>query len=116
MFTKNSDTGYRALIDGVEMKTLAHGEKTLLAKFRLKKGAQIPVHGHLHEQTGFMVSGKMRFQIGEEQFECEPGDTWCIPGEVPHRVEVVEDSVAVEVFSPVREDYLPENYPEQRGD
>ena len=107
MFTKKSDTDYRELVDGVEMKTLAHGEKTLLAEFHLKKGAAIPLHGHLYEQTGFMVSGKMRFTIGAEQFECEPGDTWCIPEDVPHGVEVLEDSVVVEVFSPVREDYLP---------
>ncbi len=107
MFTKKSDADYRELVDGVEMKTLAHGEKTLLAKFHLKKGAAIPMHGHIHEQTGFMVSGKMRFKIGDAQFECEPGDTWCIPGDVEHGVEVLEDSVVVEVFSPVREDYLP---------
>ena len=37
MFTKKSDADYRELVDGVEMKTLAHGEKTLLAKFHLKK-------------------------------------------------------------------------------
>jgi len=109
MFTKKSDAGYRELLDGAEMKTLAHGEKTLLAKFHLKKGAAIPLHGHIYEQTGFMISGKMRFKIGDEQFDCEPGDTWCIPGDVPHGVEVLEDSVVVEVFSPVREDYLPGN-------
>ena len=108
MFTKQSDTGYRKLVDGVEMKTLAHGEKTLLAKFHLQKGAVIPMHAHIYEQTGFMVSGKMRFKIGDAHYECAPGDTWCIPGDVQHGVEVLEDSVAVEVFSPVREDYLPE--------
>ena len=109
MFTKKSDTDYRELVDGVEMKTLAHGEKTLLAKFHLKEGAAIPLHAHIYEQTGFMVSGKMRFNIGAEQFECEPGDTWCIPMDVLHGVEVLEYSVVVEVFSPVREDYLPGN-------
>ncbi len=108
MFTKKSDTDYRELLDGAEMKTLTHGEKTLLAKFHLKKGAAIPIHGHIYEQTGFMISGKMRFTIGDEQFDCEPGDTWCIPGDVPHGVAVLEDSVVVEVFSPVREDYLPD--------
>ena len=38
----------------------------------------------------------------------EPGDSWCIPGHVEHRAEIIEDSVAIEVFSPVREDYLPD--------
>ena len=108
MFTKQSDTGYRPLVDGAEMKTLAHGEKTLLAKFHLKQGAGIPMHDHIYEQTGFMLSGRMRFFIGDETFECEPGDSCCIPGDVVHGVEVLEDSVVVEVFSPVREDYLPD--------
>ena len=36
-----------------------------------------------------------------------PGDSWCIGGDVEHGAEILEDSVAVEVFSPVREDYLP---------
>lgn len=107
MFTKKVDTGYRELIEGVEMKTLAHGDKTLLAKFHLSKGAAIPMHAHIYEQTGYMVSGRMRFTIGSEQFECEPGDTWCIAGDVEHGVDVLEDAVVVEVFSPVREDYLP---------
>jgi len=107
MFTKKSNADYRELVQGVAMKTLAHGEKTLLAKFHLEKGAEIPRHRHIHEQTGFMVSGKMRFVIGTEFFDCEPGDTWCIPGDVEHGVQVLADSVVVEVFSPVREDYLP---------
>jgi len=107
LFTKKTATGYRELVDGVQMKTRAHGDKTLLAEFYLQKGAAIPMHAHIYEQTGYMVSGKMRFTIGTEHFECAPGDTWCIPGDVEHRVEVLEDSVVVEVFSPVREDYLP---------
>jgi quercetin dioxygenase-like cupin family protein len=108
MFTKKSDTDYRELLAGVKMKTLAHGEKTLLAEFHLKKGAAVPMHAHIYEQTGYMVSGKIQFKIGAAQFECAPGDTWCIPGDVQHGVEVLENSVVVEVFSPVREDYLPD--------
>ena len=51
--------------------------------------------------------GKIRLSIGAEEFEAQPGDSWCIPGGVEHGAEVIEDSVAIEVFSPVREDYLP---------
>jgi quercetin dioxygenase-like cupin family protein len=45
--------------------------------------------------------------IGDERFDAKPGDSWCIPGDVVHGAEILEDSVVVEVFSPVREDYLP---------
>ena len=108
MFRKKNEGEKRQLLDGVHLKTLVHGEKTLLGEFSLTKGAEIPPHAHPHEQTGIMISGKVRFRIGDELFEAEAGDSWCIPGEVEHAVEVLEDSVVLEVFSPVREDYLPQ--------
>lgn len=107
MFYKRDTGGYKQALEGIELKTLAHGEKTLLAEFRLKKGSDLPKHSHPHEQTGYLVSGRLRLAIGEEKFDVEPGDSWCIPGDVEHGAEVFEDTVAVEVFSPVREDYLP---------
>jgi quercetin dioxygenase-like cupin family protein len=45
--------------------------------------------------------------IGDDTFDVSPGDAWCVPGNIPHGAEVLEDAVAIEVFSPVREDYLP---------
>lgn len=89
------------------MKTLVHGKKTLMTEFLLEKGRILPQHTHPHEQTGYLVTGRMRLTIGEETFEVSPGDSWCIPGDVEHQAEILEDSVAVEVFSPVREEYLP---------
>jgi len=108
MFRKKDEGQKRQLLDGVHLKTLVHGEKTLMGEFSLAKGAEIPPHAHPHEQTGIMISGKVRFKIGDEMFEVEAGDSWCIPGEVEHAVEVLENSVVVEVFSPAREDYLPQ--------
>jgi quercetin dioxygenase-like cupin family protein len=88
------------------MKTLVHGDKTLLCEFRMKKGSHVPEHAHPHEQTGYMVSGRIKFITGDESFEALPGDSWCIPGDVMHTADILEDSVIIEVFSPVREDYL----------
>ena len=106
MFRKKDEGEKRQLLDGVHLKTLVHGEKTLMGEFSLAKGAEIPPHAHPHEQTGIIISGKLRFNIGEERFEAETGDRWCIPGGIEHAVEILENSVVVEVFSPVREDYL----------
>jgi quercetin dioxygenase-like cupin family protein len=108
MFKKHSDQGYRLLLEGVEMKPMVYGEKTLMAKFLLHKGFSLPRHAHPHEQTGFLVEGHIRLTIGDEVHDVWPGDSWCIPGSLEHMAEFAEDSVAVEVFSPVREDYLPE--------
>ena len=107
MFERHSENGYHLALMGIEQKTLVYGEKTLMTEFLLKKGSSLPRHSHPHEQTGYLVKGKIRLSIGAEEFEAHPGDSWCIPGGVEHGAEIIEDSVAIEVFSPVREDYLP---------
>ena len=107
MFTKHDDRGYKQAIERITLKTLAHGKKTLLAEFRLEQGAALPRHRHPHEQTGYLVSGRIDLTIGDATHHAGPGDSWCIPGNVDHHAFAHEHSVAIEVFSPVREDYLP---------
>jgi len=106
-FRKKGSGAGRQLVEGVHLTTLVYGEKTLMGEFRISKGAPIPPHAHPHEQTGIMISGHIRFNVDGKIFEAEAGDSWCIPGNVEHSAEALEDSVVVEVFSPVREDYLP---------
>ena len=107
MYNCENKDGYHSRVRGIDQKTLVFGDRTLMAEFRLKKGTVVPRHSHPYEQTGYLVSGRMIFISGEERFETLPGDSWCILMNVEHSAEVLEDSVAVEVFSPVREDYLP---------
>jgi quercetin dioxygenase-like cupin family protein len=107
MFYKSDPNGYKKVLDGIHLKALVHGERTLLAAFRLKKGSHLPRHAHPHEQTGYLVSGRMRLHVGDDRFEASAGDSWCIGRNVEHGADIIEDSVAIEVFSPVREDYLP---------
>lgn len=109
MFEKKSDEGYKEVLPGIRQKTLVHGGKTLMVEFLLEKAAALPLHSHPHEQTGYLVSGRIRLTIGGEKHEVLPGDSWCIAGGEEHYAEILEDSVAVEVFSPVREDYLPKD-------
>jgi quercetin dioxygenase-like cupin family protein len=108
MFTKKNKSGYYSRIKGIEQKTLVYGEKTLLAEFLLKKGSLLPRHSHPNEQTGYLISGHMILTAGDEPYDCHAGDSWCIAAGVEHSAEVMEDTVAVEVFSPVRADYLPD--------
>jgi quercetin dioxygenase-like cupin family protein len=106
MLYKKNIEGYKSLIAGVNFKTLVYGTNTSLHEFKLTKGSIIPKHSHMHEQTGYMISGKMMFVLKDGEFFSEPGDSWCIPGNVDHEVHVLEDSVVIEVFSPVRQEYL----------
>jgi quercetin dioxygenase-like cupin family protein len=107
MFSVADPHGYRQALPGVRMKTLVHGEKTLFAEFRLAANAVLPRHAHPHEQTGYLVSGALTLTIGSETFAVRPGDAWCIPGGVEHNAVAASDCVAIEVFAPVRDDYLP---------
>jgi quercetin dioxygenase-like cupin family protein len=106
MFAKHDAAGYRKALDKIMRKTLVHGIRTLMTEFRLEQGALLPKHRHPHEQTGYLVSGRLDLTIGGQTHTVSPGDSWCIPGDVEHSAVAHEDSVAIEVFSPVREDYL----------
>jgi len=106
MFSHHTETGYRQSLPGITQKTLVFGKKTLMAEFRLTEGSELPQHAHPHEQTGYLVSGHMSLRIEEDESDIRPGDSWNIPGNVRHSATIHEDSVAIEIFSPVREEYL----------
>ncbi len=107
MFRQHDRNGYINVLAKIGRKTLVYGKETLMTEFRLEKGAVLPVHSHPHEQTGYLVSGRLDLTIGAETYRVEPGGSWCIPGNMEHSATAGEVSVAIEVFSPVREDYLP---------
>ena len=107
MFYKANQDGFKEVLPGIKLKTLVYGEKTLFTEFRMDAGAVLPKHAHIHEQTGYLTKGKIRLTIGKQVFEVEKGDSWCIPGNMDHSAEMLENSVAIEVFSPVRDEYLP---------
>jgi len=108
LFYKVDESGYKQVLPGIRLKTLVYGEKTLLSEFRMEANSILAKHSHHHEQTGYLVEGRIRLTIGQQTFEAGPGDSWCIPGNTEHSAEILEKSLAIEVFSPVREDYLPE--------
>lgn len=106
MFGKDSPNGYHEVTPGIRIKTLVRGDASLMTKFMMSAGAILPDHSHPHEQIGTLVSGRMRLSIGASTREVAAGDSWCVPSGVPHHADIIERSVAIEVFSPVREDYL----------
>lgn len=108
MFTEHEESGYGEALPGIRQKTLVWGENTLMTEFLLARGTILPAHSHPHEQTGYLVTGHMTLYIGDERFDAKPGDSWNIPANAEHMAEIHEDSSAIEVFCPVREDYLPD--------
>lgn len=107
MFEKHNRDDYTNPIPGIRQKTLVFGDRTLMTEFLLTKDSVLPNHSHPYEQTGYLVKGHIILKIGDTEYDAVVGDSWCIPSNVNHGAEIIEDSVAIEIFSPVREDYLP---------
>jgi len=94
------------LVKGIRIRTLVHGNATLMTEFLLERGRVLPSHSHAFEQTGYLVEGRIILHIGNESREMRRGDAWNIPSGVRHGADVIDDSIAIEIFSPAREDYL----------
>jgi quercetin dioxygenase-like cupin family protein len=87
-------------------RKMIHGENVTVARIRLRKGATVPLHSHANEQISMLESGALRFVIAGEERILREGDALVIPPDAPHMVEALEDSVAVDLFSPRREDWI----------
>ena len=92
---------------GLLRRTLVWGDRMMFVEFTVPKGSGVPLHHHPHEQVGYVVSGRIEFTIGEQVRVLGAGDAYLMPSEVPHWTTALEDSVVVDVFAPVREDYVP---------
>jgi quercetin dioxygenase-like cupin family protein len=109
VFQKHTTDEYTDPLPGIKQKTLVFGERTLMTEFLLAGNSALPHHAHPYEQTGYLVKGHILLKIGGEEYDTSTGDSWCIPNNVKHGARILEDSIAIEVFSPVRTDYLPKN-------
>jgi quercetin dioxygenase-like cupin family protein len=94
------------LFPGVAITTTA-GQRLMLSVVTFEPGSVVPDHAHPHEQMGLMISGRAEFTVGGLTRVLGPGDIWKIPGGVVHRVRALDGpAVALDVFHPIREDYL----------
>ncbi|MBI2942284.1 MAG: cupin domain-containing protein [Chloroflexi bacterium] len=77
----------------------------LAAEITMAKGSTVPDHSHPHEQVGYVARGRLEFTLAGQRIVLSAGDGYAIPGDAPHSVLALEDSIALDVFSPVREEY-----------
>ncbi len=105
-FPTPEECSQRAIFPGVRIATCA-ADKMMLSLVEMEPHAVVELHSHPHEQIGMMLEGRAVFFIGDEQKTLQMGDRYRIPGNVPHRVVALEQPVKVlDIFSPIREDYL----------
>jgi quercetin dioxygenase-like cupin family protein len=87
-------------------RQMIHGSSITIARLYTKKGSLVPTHSHVNEQITTMEQGSMLFVTPTEKITVRAGESLVIPPNVPHSVESLEDCVAIDIFSPVREDWV----------
>lgn len=105
-FVDKNQCTRRTIFPGVDITTAA-GEKMMLSLVEFEPGAEVKPHSHPHEQVGTVLEGRARFYVGDEERILSAGDMYRIPGGVEHRVVALDAKVrALDIFYPIREDYL----------
>ncbi len=94
--------------DQISRKVIT-GQDMMIAHVLLDEGAVVPMHHHVNEQITYILSGALRFWIGDEHadpIDVRAGEVLHIPAHVPHKALALEDTLDVDVFSPPRQDWL----------
>ncbi len=87
-------------------RQVIHSERMTVARIHLSKGGLVPAHRHPSEQMTMLERGRLRFTVEGESVVLQPGELLHIPSDALHHVEALEDSVAVDLFAPPREDWI----------
>lgn len=82
------------------------GDRVTVARFDLKRGGIVPRHSHDNEQVTCVMSGALKFRFDGTEIVARAGDVVQIPSWAEHEVEILEDTIAIDVFSPVRQDWI----------
>jgi quercetin dioxygenase-like cupin family protein len=82
------------------------GDKLMLARVFLKRGAHVPKHQHHNEQVTYILEGALKFAIDGKEVVVRAGEVLCIPSNMPHEAWALEDTLDLDVFDPPREDWL----------
>jgi quercetin dioxygenase-like cupin family protein len=82
------------------------GEKAMVAQVYLKKDAVVPLHHHESEQITYIVEGALKFELQGREVTVRKGELLLIPSNVPHRAVALEDTLDMDIFAPIRTDWL----------
>lgn len=92
---------------GVARDILVIGEQVMLVEFSFERGGEIDWHAHVHEQAGYVAKGKLRLLLADQELVLTEGMSSIVPSKVRHKAVALEDTIYINAFSPIREDYLP---------
>ena len=87
-------------------RKIVTGDREMVAQIYLKKGALVPMHSHESEQMTYVLQGAMKFLVGGEEITLREGEVLHIPSSIKHQAEALDDTFELDVFSPIRQDWL----------
>ena len=87
-------------------RKIVSGEREMLVQVYVKRGCLVPMHAHDSEQMTYVLQGALRFLIQGEEITVREGEVLHIPSWVPHQAEALEDTFEIDLFSPIRQDWL----------
>src|SRR5438477_13030713 len=82
------------------------GDKVMMAQVFLRKDGVVPEHHHESEQITYILEGALKFELEGREVVVRQGEVLHIPSNVPHRAVALEDTVDLDIFSPIRHDWL----------
>jgi quercetin dioxygenase-like cupin family protein len=104
-FPTSEECGRHTIFPGVQIRTWA-ADKMMISVVELEPRSIVEEHSHPHEQVGMLLEGRATFYIGTEEKTLGPGDLYRIPGNIRHKVTVLDQPTrAIDIFYPVREEY-----------
>jgi quercetin dioxygenase-like cupin family protein len=87
-------------------RRVLHTPAMTIVNITYKRGAVVPLHHHVHEQVTTVMEGSVRLEVDGHAVTLGPGESLCVPPNVPHLAEALEDSSATEIFVPARGDWM----------
>ena len=105
-FVRSAEVGWERTGDGVRRQVLGHGSDLMMVRVEFEAGAIGSMHQHPHRQVTYVASGRFEVTVGTARSELQAGDCFYAEGDVRHGVVALEPGALLDVFTPVREDFL----------
>lgn len=106
LFVEDGSVAWEDLGDGVKRKIMAYDDHLMLVKIAFQQDAIGTIHNHVHSQITYVVSGVFEVTIDDEKKILQKGDVFRVPSGDNHGVRCMEEGILIDVFSPMREDFV----------
>lgn len=106
MFVYNKEVTPTPCEPGVSRKVLTYSDELMMCEITFEKGAKGNFHQHEHLQITYIAEGSFEFTIGDETKIVSKGDSVYMPSNVCHGVTCLEAGKLVDVFNPMRKEFI----------